>query len=97
MLHHILLLVLTFGQGLTTEPGAVMRLTKKGLDYANTVAHDAIAQALPTLKIADLKGSSGILSYRLTNIINKGDNPPTSTMTFNSGLDGLTWKLDDFG
>ncbi|XP_059147774.1 bactericidal permeability-increasing protein-like isoform X2 [Physella acuta] len=91
------LIVLATDHVTSLEPGAKLRLTKAGVIYANTVAQTALGKQLQTLKIDDQSGSSGDVSYRLTNIQTRHVAVPSSSMTLNPDLDGLSWSLSGFG
>lgn len=93
----LFLLAVTVSQVFATNPGLQMKITQNGLNYANTVAQAALAQGLQSLRIPDQSGSSGHISWSLSNIQNKGVTVPTSSINLNPGLNGLTWSLSNLG
>ncbi|XP_005112375.2 bactericidal permeability-increasing protein [Aplysia californica] len=80
-----------------TNPGVKVRITKRGIDYANTVAQAALNQALKTLKIPNQSGSGHHFEWSLFNIQNQGVNLPTSQISLDPPHHGLIWSLRNLG
>ncbi|CAL1548514.1 unnamed protein product [Lymnaea stagnalis] len=88
-----ILFLLAVGQVIAISPGHQMRLTKKGLNYAGTVAKADLTEGLRLLQIPNQSGSSGLISWSVSNIQSRFVNVPTSIINITPGQDGLTWSL----
>ncbi|KAH9507670.1 hypothetical protein Btru_053422 [Bulinus truncatus] len=78
-------------------PGAKIRLTRKGLDYASSVVHDIFATRLQNFKLSDTTLRNGKDSVTLTNIKKISVNPPNVRMTLSPEVNGATISLTNFG
>lgn len=86
----LVLIVGTFSQTLSTNPGLKARITQTGLDYATKVALDSLSSKVVGLRIPDQHGKSGDVSYDVTNSRITGFQRPQSSITMNPPS-GLRW------
>lgn len=73
------------------NPGFKARLTKRGLDYANKVAIEALSKNVKGLKIPDVSGDTGGIKYTVSGMAITSFTPPTSTISLSPNK-GLVWK-----
>lgn len=78
---------------MSTIPGFKTRITKKGLNYANTVAIESLAEKLVGASIQDIEGESGHVKYEITSLNINEFVKPNSSITFDpSGV--IIWKAN---
>ncbi|KAJ8303446.1 hypothetical protein KUTeg_019842 [Tegillarca granosa] len=78
---------------MSTIPGFKTRITKKGLNYANTVAIESLAEKLVGASIQDIEGESGHVKYEITSLNIHEFVKPNSSITFDpSGV--IIWKAN---
>ncbi|GFR89847.1 bactericidal permeability increasing protein [Elysia marginata] len=81
----------------TTNPGMKIRITKKGIDYANDIARGILIQNLRSLRIHDQEFESGKLSCKTSDIKVTNVNYPDSQAYLKPDSNGLQWAITDFG
>lgn len=84
----------------SAQPGFKTTLTQSGLDYLRTIGVELLQQALSSLKIPDITGSTGTpigtIDYQLTDIQLTGTNLGTSAIAIVPGS-GLALTLSGVG
>ncbi|GFR94351.1 bactericidal permeability increasing protein [Elysia marginata] len=81
----------------SANPGVKIRVTKKGIDYANSVAQRLLTQQLRTLGFPNQSSQSGKTSISVTNIRVEGVSIPSSSIALSPQRNGLTWAISNFG
>ncbi|KAL4234373.1 hypothetical protein ACF0H5_006020 [Mactra antiquata] len=76
------------------NPGFKARITTNGLNYANSVAIEALKTNVQKAKIPDQSGEASGFKYSISNIHVTQFNPPSSDISLVPGK-GLTWKASN--
>ncbi|KAK3734368.1 hypothetical protein RRG08_061791 [Elysia crispata] len=79
----------------SANPGVKVRLTKKGIDYANKVAKDLLNLNLKHIKIPDQSDRDGRFSFRTSHFRVRSLDIPHSSVRIKPDHTGLTWAIKD--
>ncbi|GFS24258.1 bactericidal permeability-increasing protein/lipopolysaccharide-binding protein [Elysia marginata] len=80
-----------------TDPGMKIRITKKGINYANQLAGELLYENLKSLRIDDQYMRDGKTSYSTWNTRVRSVNYPGSHVSLKPGDNGVQWAISNFG